>query len=118
MALLFWDASALAKRYTVEAGHSTASALFDNSPPHLMASTPWGYVETYSILLRRLNAGVLDLPSFGAAVSSLQSDLLSGSTFGLLPISENLILTCIRILRKHNLNATDASILNTLLVYL
>jgi hypothetical protein len=40
MALLFWDASAMAKRYTEEAGHDTADSLFAHSTGHTMATTP------------------------------------------------------------------------------
>jgi hypothetical protein len=42
MALLFWDASALVKRYTSEVGRETVNALFAIAPMRDMATTPWG----------------------------------------------------------------------------
>jgi len=39
MAWLFWDASALVKRYTAEIGRDTANALFHGTPPLPMATT-------------------------------------------------------------------------------
>ena len=42
MALLFWDASALVKRYMPETGRATVNALFENDPLPEMMGTPWG----------------------------------------------------------------------------
>jgi hypothetical protein len=61
----FWDASALVKRYLLESGSDTVNALFAAVPRDRMVTTPWGYAETYSVLLRRLNGGILDLPMEG-----------------------------------------------------
>jgi len=41
MALLFWDASALVKRYFVEVGSETVDALLASAPRHELATTPW-----------------------------------------------------------------------------
>jgi predicted nucleic acid-binding protein len=117
MALLFWDASALAKRYFGELGSSTVNALFAAVPPQEMASTAWGYAETYSMLLRKLNGGVVDLPTFTTAVTALQAELVASSDFGLLPISDLTVFASIAVMRNHNLNATDAAVLRTLLEY-
>ena len=73
MAILFWDASALAKRYAPELGSDTVNTLFDRSAAHEMATTPWGYAETYSILLRRLNGGIVDPADFVIAVTAIQA---------------------------------------------
>lgn len=115
MAWLFWDASALIKRYTAEAGRETANALFHTVPPLAMATTPWGYLETYAILVRRLNGGVLDLPSFSAAVTALQTEVVHNGDFGLLPIRDSAVFASVATVRHHNLNATDAAILTALL---
>ncbi len=115
MALFIWDASALAKRYTAEIGRETANALFDNLSMSEMASTPWGYAETYSILLRRLNGGMLNLQSFSSSVSALQSEVLINVEFTLFTIYDESILRSTGIMQKHNLNATDAAILTVVL---
>lgn len=115
MALFFWDASALSKRYTAEQGREIANFLFANVPVQEMASTPWGYVETYSILLRRKNGGVLDEASFVTAVTALQAEVVNSPDFALFTVSDTAIFRSIGIMQKHNLNATDAAILTVVL---
>src|SRR5687768_4012306 len=111
MTLLFWDASALVKRYFPEVGSETVDALFAAVPMPDMATTPWGYAEAYSILLRRLNSGVLDLPSFTTAVTALQAEVVDSTDFGLMSVSDEIIFASIMLMRQQNLNATDAAIL-------
>ena len=115
MPWLFWDASALVKRYTAELGRDTVNALFHAVPPLTMATTPWGYLETYAILVRRLNGGIIDLPSFTAAVTALQTEVVHSGDFGLLPIGERAVFASVATVRVHNLTATDAAILTALL---
>ena len=111
MRLFFWDASALSKRYTEETGVDVVDALFDTVPIEEMVSTPWGYAETYSIILRRYNGGALDLQTFTDAVTTVQTEILDNSDFALLHISDALIFRSIATMKRHNLNATDAAIL-------
>jgi hypothetical protein len=71
--LLFWDASALAKRYVPEVGNDTVDALFALTPAPRMYGTILGYAETYSTLLglNTLNPEGLaaaDVPAFIAAL--------------------------------------------------
>jgi predicted nucleic acid-binding protein len=118
MAQLFWDASALIKRYFVEQGSDTVDALFAAIPHQEMCTCPWGYTETYSLLVRRLNEKILNAATFTTAVTALQAEIVTDPDFGILPISENVIFGSTGIIRKHNLNATDAAILTMLLAYL
>jgi predicted nucleic acid-binding protein len=117
MALLFWDASALVKRYFVEVGSQTVDALLAAGPRHELATTPWGYAETYSVLLRRLNSGVLDRAAFTAATTALQAEVVLGSDFSLLSISDATVFASTTMMSRHNINATDAAILTLLLEY-
>jgi predicted nucleic acid-binding protein len=115
MALLFWDASGLAKRYTAETGRETVNAVFAHAATHDLATTPWGYAETYSILLRKFNGGAINAAAWAKAVSALQAEVVNAPAFGLLPISDEAVFACVLMMRKHNLNATDAAILTMLL---
>jgi hypothetical protein len=117
VALLFWDASALSKRYTLEMGYQTVDALFTYRASHTLAATAWGYAETYSILLRRYNGGILDLLTFTAAISLLQAEVVYSPDFGLMSIGDTTVFASIATMRAHNLNATDAAILTLLLEY-
>jgi predicted nucleic acid-binding protein len=117
MALLFWDASALAKRYVAEVGTATVNILFTSASAHDRATTPWSYAETYSLLLQKLNSGVIDRPMFTTAVSTLEAEVVRNPDFGLLSISDAMVFASIGIISQHNLNATDAAILALLLDY-
>ncbi len=115
MVLLFWDASALAKRYTEEVGNEIANRLFEHKPSLSMASTPWGFAETFSILLRRLNGNRISRFSFESSVSSLQQEIFHNPEFTLFTVSDEQIFLSTAIMRKHNLNSTDAAILSVIL---
>lgn len=112
---LLWDASGLVKRYYDEEGRETVNALFAAVRPSQMAATPWGYAETYSILLRRHNGGVLDRAAFTDAVTSLQAEVVAAPDFRLLSITDALVFESLSLMQAHNLNATDAAILATYL---
>ena len=105
----------MAKRYFEEVGSDTVNALFTFSPAPSMATTPWGYTETYAILLRRKNAGVLDAATFSAAADQLRVEVVDKPDFGMLSITDEVVFASLSIIHKHNLNATDAAILAMLL---
>lgn len=117
MPTLFWDASALAKRYAPETGSPTALALFSYSPVPKLVTTPWGYTETYALLLRKRNSGVISLSSFVTAASALQNDIILQGQFRLLTVTNADIIGSITHIHKHNLNSTDAALLAALLRY-
>src|SRR6266852_9838846 len=117
MALLFWDASALTKRYAPETGSDTVDAVFANASAHTMASTVLGYAETFSILLRKRNGGRLDLPTFTSAVTGLQTETIDSPDFAFLSIDDPAILSGIPLIQRHNLNSADAVILAVILRY-
>ena len=117
MPTLFWDASGLAKQYAPETGRSTALALFAYSPTPQMVTTPWGYAETYSLLLRKRNGGILSPASFASATSALRNDMIILPKFRLLTVTDVAIMGSITYIQKHSLNSTDAALLATLLRY-
>ena len=114
---ILWDASGLVKRYYEEPGSETVDALFATPSPHTMRLTPWGYAETYGILLRRLNGGVLRQSTFEAAASNLHAEVLDPSGFDLLTISDVLIFGSLTLMQAHNINSADAAILATYLQF-
>src|SRR5262245_14725154 len=80
-----------------------------------MATTSWGFAETYSVLLRRHNEGRVDLPQFLARATALRCEVVHGTKFGLLPIDDATIFASTLVMRRHTLNATDAVLLTMLL---
>ena len=117
MALLFWDASALVKRYAPETGSDAVDLVFSRASPHSMGSTVWGYAEAFSILVRKLNGGRLDLPTFTSASTSLQAEVIDNADFAFLTIDDAAILAGISLIQRHNLNSADAAILSVALRY-
>ena len=117
MPLLFWDASALVKNYIEETGSPTVESIFSDTLADNMATTVWGYTETFSILRRRLNGGKIDQQTYTTAITALQSEVLSGTKFDFLSINDRTILASTSFITRHNLNATDSAILATLLNY-
>lgn len=115
LAAIFSDASALVKRYAPELGSSTVDALFDASPAPNMLTTAVGCVEAYAILVRRLNGGILDRAGFTSAASALRTEVIEASAFILLPVTDHDFLSCLHLVAKHNLNATDSMLLGLLL---
>ena len=115
MAYIFWDASALSKRYTAETGIETVDALFDSLPVSGHCSTVFGYVETYAILRRRFNGGALRKRDYEAALSTLQEEIAENESFLMLRMDDAVMYSSIFFIEKHNLNSTDAALLTTLL---
>jgi hypothetical protein len=111
--ILFWDASALTKRYYAEVGSDTVDTLFAAVPVPRMVTTFWGYVETYASLLRRRNRGDISAGSFALAATLLQVQILNSPAWLLLTIEDSAVLGGIQWVQRHSLNTTDAAILTT-----
>lgn len=117
MPVVFWDASGLAKRYTDESGRLTVNSIFAEAVPEEMYVTPLGYSETYSILVRKHNSGLLDSRAFWTATNALRSEVIAASGFGLLSITDALIFGSLTLIGTHNINSADAAILATYLQF-
>lgn len=112
---ILWDASGFVKHYYGEAGQAAVNAVFAAVPLRDMNITPWGYAETYSILLRRFNGGALNASAFRDAVSELQQDVLESPGFTLLSVSDAVIFGSLSLMQAHSINSADAAILATYL---
>ena len=106
-----WDASALAKRYTLETGSATADAVFASHPMPQMVTTFLSYAETFSLLLRKHNRGDISLSLFSSAISALQAETLNSQDFNLLSMNDGDILRGVEFVRRYNINSSDAAIL-------
>jgi uncharacterized protein len=109
--ILFWDASALAKRYAPEVGSATVDAFFAAIPSTQMVSTVISYVEIYSILLRKFNRQSIDQVAFNTAKTSLRNELINDPDFTLLSVDDLAFYAGISLIEAHNLNSTDAALL-------
>jgi predicted nucleic acid-binding protein len=114
---LLWDASALVKRYAVEAGSDTVAALFAFIPPSSMVATFWSYVETFASLLRKHNRGEISAATWQSSATLLRLETLSSPDFRLLTVGDADVLGGVPYLQQHNLNTNDAALLTTYLRY-
>jgi len=112
-----WDASALAKRYTLERGSETVDAVFAGVPQSQMITTFLSYAETFSLLWRKHNRGDISLTTFTAAASLLQAETLNSPDFGLLTLIDRDMIEGVEYMRQHNMNASDAAILAAYIRY-
>jgi uncharacterized protein len=115
--LIFWDASALAKRYIPELGSDAMDASFALGPASQMMATVLGYAETYSTLIRAHNRGSISTTAFLAAKTSLRNEVVNDPDFALLMVDDAAIFAGVALMEQHNVNATDAAILAVFLRY-
>lgn len=99
MVILFWDASALAKRYAPEIGSGTVNALFGAVSEAQNISASISYTEVFSILLRKYNQRAIDRSAFNNAWSSLQSETLENPDFVLLSVDDTAIYSGIALMQ-------------------
>jgi len=117
MPLILWDASGLVKRYSSEKGTATVNAVFVEVPFSDMAATPWGYLETYSILRRRYHGGLMDFAVFTSAITTLQEELIQSRHFQFIPIPDSAIFAASSLIDTHHINSADAAILSAYLQF-
>lgn len=116
MPRILWDASALIKRYISEVGSPTVNAIV-GAPNCEMITTLWGYAEMFAILNRRLNSGILTQQLFASQLSALQNELLVGSAYTMLSITDASVLASLPLIQSHSLNSADAAILTSFLSF-
>ena len=99
MALVLWDASALAKRFVAETGSQTVNALFVAVPPAQMVTTIMSYSETFAALIRKHNQGILTVTAFTAAQEALRNEVIDDPDFAVLGLEFDDILDGIELVR-------------------
>ena len=117
MAVVLWDASALAKHFVTELGSQTVDAVFAATPRDQMVTTVMGYSETFAALLRKHNQGVMNATALTAAQAALRNEVIDDPDFVVLALEFDDILNGIELIGRHNLNSTDAAILQAYLRY-
>lgn len=112
MNFFFLDASALAKRYSLETGVACIDYLFNNvTYDRLLMCLMLGTAEVVSVLVRRKNSHMLSPTAFSHGMINLKAEVIDAEKFNTLPIDNNLITAAMPFIKRHSLNATDAVIL-------
>ena len=109
------DASALGKRYAPEPGTPIVNQLFSTVPHHRLLVLTHTIAETFSIAVRRRNAGTLSEDAYRRAWRVLHRELILRSGVRLLPTDDARVITSLPLIERHSINATDALILQSAL---
>lgn len=112
---VYFDASALIKRYSVESGTPFINQVFQVLPPGRRICLILGLLEVISILVRKRNDGRLDEKSFHQALLTFKAEVMRSGDFEVLSMGDALVLGSAPLIQKYNLNATDAIVLGSAL---
>ena len=114
MTIFVLDASALAKHFIDEPGSAILDDLFTRARPGQLACLNIGLVETVSILVRAQNSGRVPADEITRSLAAL-SGAIEGDRFNIIPMANELVLGSDDFVRTHNINSTDAVLLNAAL---
>jgi predicted nucleic acid-binding protein len=109
------DASALAKRYVAELGSPLVNHLFALVGSTRLYCLTMGGVETYAVILRHRNRGLLTQRRADAALAALGSEVLYGGHLNAMEALDPLVLAAIPLIQRHNINTADAIVLRAAL---
>jgi predicted nucleic acid-binding protein len=112
---VYFDASALVKRYSPEDGTELVNELFHQLPIAQMTCAVIGVLEIISVLVRKRNDGRLSLKLFTQAMLELNKEIIEDENFPIASIDDELILSTLDLIPQHNINATDAITLRSCL---
>lgn len=113
MKFVYFDASALVKRYIYELGTQQVNQIFALIPPKRMTCSGINIGEIVSILVRKHNDGRLNNRDFADALAEFRREVIENPDFLYLSIDNTDIEASLKYIQQYNLNATDAVILHT-----
>lgn len=112
---LYWDASALVKRYVAEVGTLLVNQLFTKVSRSRMICLHICTGEVISIFVRKKNSGLITNAIFAQAMANFRVEVLDDVNFKLISTDAHLISSSHPLIEKYALNATDALILRSAL---
>lgn len=115
MTWFYFDANALAKRYSREAGTDLVNELFRQVALTQMTCLTLSIVEVMSILVRKKNDGRLAMTTFDQAMTNFRKEVIDAKAFAKATINDSLVMSALSFVAKHNINSTDAVILRSVL---
>lgn len=115
MLRLYFDASALVKRYAAEEGTALVNEIFHRLPLNQLTCASIGVLEIVSVLVRKHNDGRLPAQLFGQAMVEFNQEIVENDAFVITALTDELVITALALIGQYNLNATDAIILKSCL---
>lgn len=110
-AFLFYDASALCKRFVAEDGTLLVQQLSQAVPSSHQGCFRLGLLELFSILIRRKNDGRLSVEQFELTMQAIKTALVDDAEFKVFNLLEELWEHGHKLLFKYGINASDSLIL-------
>ena len=115
MTYLYWDASALVKRYTPEIGTPLINHLFAHVVLDSMMCLVIGTGEVISIFVRKKNANLITDAAFAQALVDFRAEVIDTVAFKLVSVGDALVVASYPLIEKYSLNATDALVLRSVM---
>lgn len=115
MPWVYFDASALIKRYSQENGTLLVNEVFRQILPNHMTCSTLGILEIVSALVRKRNDGRLGQALFAQAMIDFRDEIVDREGFVATSVNDALLFSALDLVAKYNLNATDAVILRSAL---
>lgn len=110
-----FDASALIKRYSFEAGTDLLNEVFRLSPAEWLSCSTLTILEVASILARKRNDQRLTPDQFQQAMTNFKQEVLESDTFSAIPVNDSLLRSSLELTLERNINAADAVVLRSAL---
>ena len=116
MYYFYFDASALVKRYTREAGSDKMLFLFHNVPLERLFCLTIGAMEVFWICVRKRNDGRITDNQFTQATGHLEYEVIDvQSDFQTISVPDSLVWDSMDLIEIHSLNSVDALVLRSAL---
>ncbi len=80
-----------------------------------MVCSTLGILEIFSVLVRKRNDGRLPKELFDQAMVEFRAEVVDQEEFATTAVNDVLLLSALDLVAKHNLNATDAVVLRSVL---
>ena len=115
MTHVYFDASAISKRYVRERGTPEVNHVFGRTPGDRVHVLAVGAGEVVSVLVRRRNGGLLPPAAYSAALARFRTEILDDPTVEKVAADAATVRASLDLIDRHSINATDALILRTAL---
>lgn len=115
MTYVYFDASALAKRYVPEPGSLIVDYIFTRVPPYRQAVLAVAVGEVQSVFVRRRNARTITNAAYTLALSEFRTEILDATAVDKVEAGWLAIRRSLNFIERYSLNATDALVLRTAL---
>ena len=112
----YFDASALAKRYTEEVGSDKIDFLFANVSLTRLQCLTIGAMEVFWICVRKKNDGRISERQFAESTTHLKLEVVdTQSNFRKISVPDSLVWNSMDLIETHSLNSVDAMVLRSAL---